>query len=301
MNINELATRIIVRNDTSANWAAVEETVVLMRGEIGVEFASDMTKVKVGDGETPWKDLAYVTAGSAAQSVAQTWGGISGKTEGDAAGTTERLMLTKPAYTDVIDVAILNANADLIDTKTIELEDDIALLEARLQSLIEGSTPADNVELIDIRTGHDGTTYPTAGDAVRAIGEEVSDLKDNLGDFLVGEMVDGLKYENSQLWLTSGGETVGDPVTITGGGGGTGSDGMYAVTLTNMLDSRIISVAQGENVVLDVQYISTDSEGIDDGAGIGTITVNSVKKASISVAQGRSSIDITNHLSNGLK
>ena len=300
MNINELATRIIVRNDTSANWAAVEETVVLMRGEIGVEFASDMTKVKVGDGETPWKDLAYVTAGSAAQSAAQTWGGISGKTEGDAAGTTERLMLTKPAYTDVIDVAILNANADLIDTKTIELEDDIALLEARLQSLIEGSTPADNVELIDIRTGHDGTTYPTAGDAVRAIGKEVSDLKDNLGDFLVGEMVDGLKYENSQLWLTSGGETVGDPVTITGGGGGTGSDGMYAVTLINMLDSRIISVAQGENVVLDVQYISADSEGIDDGAGIGTITVNSVKKASISVAQGFSSIDITNHLSNGL-
>lgn len=74
---------------------------------------------------------------------------------------------------------------------------------------------------------------------------------------------------------------------------------MYIVSFVNMLDSRIISVAQGESVVLEMKYSSADSEGINDGSGIGTIVVNSVKKATVPIAQGLNTIDITRYLSTG--
>jgi len=302
-----IVANLVMRNDTTENWSAVEETAVLLKGEIGVEFAEDATKVKVGDGVTPWKDLPYVTTHTATQRAihtwqdasAYTWGDIAEKTSAETTSVTPNLKLTKPAYADVADVAILNANADLIDRKTVELYNDISALSERLETLISSSTPPENLELLDIRNGYDGVRYDTAGDAVRSLGRDITQLKDNLSDFLGGELVDGLKYENSQLWLTSGGVTIGDPVTITGGSGSGTQDGMYVVTLTNLMDSRIISVAQGEDVVLDMKYTSSDSEGITDGAGIGTITVNSVKKATIAVAQGNNSIDITRYLSTG--
>lgn len=54
-----LNTRIVLRNDTSANWLA-NSTVVLLKGEVGLEFMQDgKVKMKVGDGVTSWADLAY--------------------------------------------------------------------------------------------------------------------------------------------------------------------------------------------------------------------------------------------------
>ncbi len=63
----ELMTRIVLRNDSKANWDASENTI-LFKGEMGIEFtpapANDQTsvpkiKVKIGDGITAWKDLPY--------------------------------------------------------------------------------------------------------------------------------------------------------------------------------------------------------------------------------------------------
>lgn len=46
----QINTRIILRNDSSFNWAA-NENVVLLKGEVGIEFLSDEScKVKIGDG-----------------------------------------------------------------------------------------------------------------------------------------------------------------------------------------------------------------------------------------------------------
>ena len=55
----QINTRIILRNDSSFNWAA-NENVVLLKGEVGIEFLSDEScKVKIGDGVKAWKDLEY--------------------------------------------------------------------------------------------------------------------------------------------------------------------------------------------------------------------------------------------------
>lgn len=55
----QINTRIIIRNDSSFNWVLNEE-VILLKGEFGVEFLSDgVAKAKIGDGVTPWKNLPY--------------------------------------------------------------------------------------------------------------------------------------------------------------------------------------------------------------------------------------------------
>ena len=55
----QLNTRLILRNDSTANWLLNEEQI-LLKGEVGIEFLEDGTpKVKIGDGVTPWKDLGY--------------------------------------------------------------------------------------------------------------------------------------------------------------------------------------------------------------------------------------------------
>ena len=55
----ELKTRIISRNDSSENWAA-NSSVVLLKGEIGIEFTADgKIKQKIGDGIKTWAQLDY--------------------------------------------------------------------------------------------------------------------------------------------------------------------------------------------------------------------------------------------------
>lgn len=51
-----LKTRILLRNDTAANWEA-NKTTVLKKGEIGIEI--DTNKMKIGDGVTAYGNLKY--------------------------------------------------------------------------------------------------------------------------------------------------------------------------------------------------------------------------------------------------
>lgn len=55
----ELRTRIVLRNDSTANWLT-NENVVLLKGEIGLEFPENgKVKMKVGDGVKTWAELDY--------------------------------------------------------------------------------------------------------------------------------------------------------------------------------------------------------------------------------------------------
>ena len=52
-------TRIVIRNDSTANWLA-NESAVLLKGEVGIEFLADgKVKMKVGDGIKTWAQLPY--------------------------------------------------------------------------------------------------------------------------------------------------------------------------------------------------------------------------------------------------
>lgn len=61
-----LNTRIVMRNDTLANWEAVKDRVVLLKGEFGVAFDTNgVAKVKIGDGISTWGELDWHAGGTA--------------------------------------------------------------------------------------------------------------------------------------------------------------------------------------------------------------------------------------------
>lgn len=103
------------------------------------------------------------------------------------------------SYKDQVDGKIQEAKTQIdtdftvrLDTQRSEIDAEIARVEAQANAKYEtvnervnnlvatdpGST-GDNAELLDIRVGSDGKTYPTAGDAVRV---QVSELKGDLGE-----------------------------------------------------------------------------------------------------------------------
>lgn len=205
---------------------------------------------------------------------------------------TNVLKLKKPGYDDPIDVKDLNDNFDKIDT-----------MDQRVSNLIntlnDNPEYAQEAEIVDIRSGYDGTIHETAGDAVRAIGSDLKELSDSLDDFKNKEAVDGLYYEDNKLYLTANGEVISDPIEIIGGGGGGGGGGTSSVVkLVNENDGTALSAAYGAELILKFRFTSTEDD-IPTGAGTATLTINGAKKPSFSIEQGSNAIDIKDYLSEG--
>lgn len=55
--VQYLVSRVQQRTNTALIWQSTNP--VLMAGEIGIE--SDTTRLKIGDGLTPWNDLSYAS------------------------------------------------------------------------------------------------------------------------------------------------------------------------------------------------------------------------------------------------
>lgn len=55
-----MAIPIQIRRDTSTNWTTVDP--LLAEGELGYE--TDTGKMKIGNGNVPWSQLAYLVPGS---------------------------------------------------------------------------------------------------------------------------------------------------------------------------------------------------------------------------------------------
>lgn len=148
----------------------------------------------------------------------------------------------------------------------------------------------------------DGTFKTKIGDGVNTfpnlpyqnLDKEIAELK----QYVDGKVVDGLLYEDNKLYLTLGGEVVSEPVEIAGGSGGAGG-ATYIVTLQNLMESRYITVSEGSEVNIKFSYSSVDADDINDGEGVGTLYVNNISVATMVIAQGENSLDITQYLKSG--
>lgn len=165
--------------------------------------------------------------------------------------------------------------------------------------IINTTDYAASTEIADARIDHEGERHESIGANIRAVGEGLVKLESGLKDIIGDSVADGLHYENNMLYLTSKGAIVSEGVEIISGTAGGGGTNTFTVTLTNLLDERVITVPEGESVVLRFNYSSVDDEGIDDGAGIGQVLVGGIVRRTFSAVQGENEIDVTDYLGAG--
>ena len=178
----------------------------------------------------------------------------------------------------------------------------IAITDGRVSNLLNELTAnpdyAATAEVVDIRSGYDGTIYDVAGDAVRAIGNELSELRVDLRDYIDASAVDGLLYEGNKLYLTYNDEIVSDPVEIIGGSGGSGSSNDAIITLTNTSGWIYKTIASGASCPVTFKWSSLENE-IATGNGVLNVIVNGIQKHIATVQQGSITLDVSPWLSTG--
>jgi hypothetical protein len=195
-----------------------------------------------------------------------------------------------------------NSKFDNMDSKIAAANDKIDVQSKRISNIIslaQGSTTGD-AELADIRSGYNGVDHESAGDAVRAIGNELEALRNSLPDYIPANAIDGLLYEDNLLYLTSDGVPVSDPVEITGGTGG-GSGSISTVKVQNNLPSNSFTIAKGNVAEIDFTYTSFEN-GVPTGEGTYFVTINSKRIDALSgtiqhdIAK---QFDVSTYLKNG--
>lgn len=308
------------RRGTTAEWKI--SSIIPLEGELLIEeVSSKEIKIKIGNGKSHFLELPYITDVLTAKITAaeNELASVRADLVDNEVITKLRNDLTEidseiDTITKEINNIQKNVGNKVVDSETNEvtytglhaqlqtIRDSITAVNNRIStftSLPEGSTAAD-AELMDIRSGYNGISYSAAGDAVRAIGNELQAFKDALPSFIPENAVDGLSYENNQLYLTSQGIQVGDPVTITGGGGGGGSASNTIITLRNNEGTTSnMSASKGSTVLLNFNFSSLE-EGVPTGDGSYNLEVNgSIVESNVQLQQGNKIIDVTKYLNTG--
>ena len=150
----ELRTRIVIRNDSTANWSA-NSSAVLLKGEVGIEFTPDnKTKIKIGDGVKSWAELDYF--GCDFQSVEAAIAAL----QGDVAKINEVLRPTAESVQTLL-------------SKVEALESDAATVDQRI---------TDSINAFAEKISDDGTinTLKELVDYVAEHGAETTSLVDNV-------------------------------------------------------------------------------------------------------------------------
>ena len=134
---------------------------------------------------------------------------------------------------------------------------------------------------------------------------ELEDVLREIDEKMLNIINDWSMDEDGFLYLHANGRPIIGPIGpfSTGGGGGQGGGGgwyTYTVAITNLLESRVITVPESEQVILKFNYSSKDEAGMDDGPGIGQILVGGIVRKTFSAVQGDNEINVTDYLSSGV-
>jgi hypothetical protein len=214
--------------------------------------------------------------------------------------------------------AAINQINTAFDSKTKLLDTDIEFLSSRLDTqekrissilaLEDGSTTGD-AELLDIRTGFDGEIHNSAGDAVRAIGNNVQSLRNSLSQFIDSQAVDGLHYDYSgevglmqpyMLYLKAGEDIIQDSgVQIISGSGGSGGGSAMSTLKIGYITSSPVVVTPTDKAILYFTFSGIDSSGDIILQASATWKVNGVTVAHSVVKDGENEFDVTKYIKTG--
>ena len=301
-----------VENTLSARISAIEKNVIADFGTVidgKIEEAKTSLEAIINDSVNSLNEnvedlrsntnLKTASIQKAIESLKTALLAANSALESQLSDLSTEVVTNKQEAIDAITAAEVKITA--VNDRVDETNAELALHAKRIDNLIsldDGSTTGD-AELIDIRSGYNGVTHASAGAAVRAIGEDLEALKNSLPDYIPSNAVDGLLYENNQLYLTSNGQTVGDPVEITGGSGGGGS--VSTVRVTNNLPLNSFSIARGNAAWIDFTYTSFENE-VSTGDGTVNVTINNkaIEALSGTVLHGVAKrIDVAEYLKTG--
>lgn len=218
-----LKTKLLLRNDTTANWTTYQE-MVLSKGEAGVEWyvgtgdtnkngtadsgeTAASPKLKIGDGLTAWKDLPYIQQG-----IISTTIGTS--------GTGNTVVGASVTYTNgVYSITLTKANRVVDITAT---DDDVVIL-TRTQNWTTGHT-------IDAK-------HATQGPSKTANTTSTSNANVNIDPKVGGKLsvpqITVNKYGHTTTITNQEVAVAGHDITVTNDG--------------NTSGNTIISISKGEN------------------------------------------------------
>lgn len=149
-------------------------------------------------------------------------------------------------------------------------------------------------------SANSASSAASSADAARLSAESVN--ADEISSRIAAKG-DNLEFdpETSLLWLTSGGERIGDGITVAtsgGGGGGGGESNNAVLSLSNTTGWIYKTISEGAPVNISFNWSSLE-DGMETGAGVLKISVNGTVKRTEQIAQGEHTKEITDLLSSG--
>ena len=144
------------------------------------------------------------------------------------------------------------------------------------------------------------TAATNAENAVAEAENDITNLEqaDAAMSLILAGKVDDAYVEDGYLYLTSNGSIVAGPIGPFAGGGGSGGGNNAVLTVTNETGWISRTIADGDACSITLSWSSIEDE-LPTGNGTLQISVNSVVRASLDVAQGRVTHDVGPYLSSG--
>ena len=187
-------------------------------------------------------------------------------------------------------------NSKTVNIRIISRNDTSSNWEKENPILFQGEIGIENdtnkLKIGDGFTNWNNLSYVSGGKSSLVIVENYGDLP------IIGENDILYKINSSQL-LYIWNNLTNTYAQLGQGNGNIPDEEGYKITFQNALDSVILVALQNESIELKFRYASINQDGLKDGTGIGTLIVNDVKKATIAIPQGLSSLDITKYLTLG--
>ena len=194
MELNKKIAKIVLRNDTYSNWSSVGDSVILLRGEFGVEFPDEggEPKLKMGDGIHVWNKLPYLKTEN------------GGNESADTTEIEERLVLLEDTV-DGFNIRIQNSESGVTAAITA-VEEALATIETlREETIANLATQTETIAAAEAKVEEGNLKIEEMSldvqqiKNIQDIQEAKIDAANTRVDVLVSNFTDNAEFDNAEL------------------------------------------------------------------------------------------------------